>query len=85
MKKVISAKEAAKLIKDNSSVMVGGFLSCGAPDKILKAISQEDIKDLTLICNDTSVPNKDKGLLIEKDGMVKKFQMQHISFQEQGL
>ncbi len=78
MKRVISAKEAAKLIKDNSTVMVGGFLSCGTPDKILEALSQEDIKDLTLICNDTSIPNKDKGLLIQKDGLVKKVITTHI-------
>ena len=78
LKKVISAQEAAKLIKDNSTVMVGGFLSCGAPDKILEAIAQEEIKDLTLICNDTSIPNKDKGLLIQKDGMVKKVITTHI-------
>ena len=78
MKRVISAKEAAKLIKDNSTVMVGGFLSCGTPDKILEALSQEDIKDLTLICNDTSIPNKDKGLLIQKDGLIKKVITTHI-------
>ncbi len=78
MKKVITAKEAAKLIKDNSSVMVGGFLSCGAPDKILKAISEENIKDITMICNDTSVPNKDKSFMIEKEGMVKKVITTHI-------
>lgn len=78
MKKVISAKEAAKLIKDNSTVMVGGFLSCGAPDKIINALAQEDIKNLTLICNDTSVPDKDKGLLIQKNGLVKKVITTHI-------
>ena len=78
MKKVISAQEAAKLIKNNSSIMVGGFLSCGTPDKILEAIAKENIKDITLICNDTSIPNKDKGLLIQKDGLVKKVITTHI-------
>lgn len=78
LKKVISAKDAAKLIKSNSTIMVGGFLSCGAPDKILEAMAEEDIKDLTLICNDTSIPNKDKGLLIQKEGMVKKVITTHI-------
>lgn len=78
MKKVITAKEAAQLIKDNSTLMVGGFLSCGAPEKVLKAISEEDIKGITLICNDTSIPNKDKGLLIQKDKLVKKVITTHI-------
>lgn len=77
MKKVITAQEAAKLIKDNSTIMVGGFLSCGAPDKIINAIVEENKKNLTMICNDTSVPDKDKGLLIQ-NGNVKKVITTHI-------
>lgn len=77
LKKLITAKEAAKLIKDNSTIMVGGFLSCGAPDKVIDAIVEEDIKNLTMICNDTSIPNKDKGKLIQS-GMVKKVITTHI-------
>ena len=77
MNKVITAQEAAKKIKDNSTLMVGGFLSCGTPDLILNAISEENIKNITMISNDTSIPNKDKSLLIEK-GLVKKVITTHI-------
>lgn len=77
LKKLITAKEAAKLIKDNSTIMVGGFLSCGAPDKIIDAIVEENIKNLTMICNDTSAPDKDKGKLIQS-GIVKKVITTHI-------
>ncbi len=78
LKKIISANEAAKLVKSNSTIMVGGFLSCGAPDKIISELIKEDIKGLTLICNDTSFPDKDKGLLIQKEGMLKKVITTHI-------
>ncbi len=37
MKRIVSAKEAVSKIKDGSTVMVGGFLSCGAPDKLIDA------------------------------------------------
>ncbi len=77
LKEVISATEAAKLIKSNSTVMVGGFLSCGAPDKILDELVKTDIKNLTMICNDTSFENVDKGKLI-KYGLVKKVITTHI-------
>ena len=77
MNKLITAQEAAKKIKDNSTLMVGGFLSCGTPHVILDAISKENIKNLTLISNDTSVPNKDKSKLIE-NGLVKKVITTHI-------
>lgn len=77
MNKLITAQEAAKKIKDNSTLMVGGFLSCGTPGLILDAISKENIKNITLISNDTSVPNKDKSKLIE-NGLVKKVITTHI-------
>lgn len=77
MKKVISAKEAAELIKDNSTVMIGGFLSCGVADKIIDEMVKKNVKNLTIICNDTSVPDKDKGKLIQ-NGQVKKVITTHI-------
>jgi len=77
LKKVISAQEAAKLIKNNSTIMIGGFLSCGTPDKIIDELIKQDVKNLTLICNDTSTPNADKGKLIES-GKVKKVITTHI-------
>lgn len=77
MKKVISAQEAAKMIKDNSTLMVGGFLSCGTPNIILEAISKENLQNITMISNDTSVPNKDKSKLIE-NGLVSKVITTHI-------
>jgi acetate CoA/acetoacetate CoA-transferase alpha subunit len=77
LKKVISAKEAAELIKDNSTVMIGGFLSCGVADKIIDEMVKKNVKNLTIICNDTSVPDKDKGKLIQ-NGQVKKVITTHI-------
>ena len=64
MKNVVSAKEAVSLIKDGSTVMLGGFLSCGAPDELIDALVEQNTKELTLICNDTSFPQSDKGKLI---------------------
>lgn len=64
MKSIVSAKEAVSLIKDGSTVMLGGFLSCGAPDELIDALVEQNTKELTLICNDTSFPDADKGKLI---------------------
>ncbi len=77
MKKIISAKEAINMIKDGSSVMVGGFISCGAPDVLVDELVKQNVKELTLICNDTSVPGKDKARLIENK-QVKKVFTSHI-------
>ena len=77
MKKIISAKEAAEFVKDNSTLMVGGFLSCDAPDKLVDALVETNVSDLTLICNDTTYPDVDKGKLIDEK-RVKKVIASHI-------
>ncbi len=77
MKKIITPKEAAQLIKEGSTIMVGGFLSCGVPDNIIDEIVKLNIGNLTLICNDTSFQDADKGKLI-KNGLVKKVIASHI-------
>lgn len=44
--------------------MVGGFLGVGSPNRILDEILKTDVKDLTIICNDTGFPDKGSGKLI---------------------
>ena len=77
MKEIISAKQAAELIDNGSTIMVGGFLSCGVPDKIIEEIVKQKKNNLTMICNDTSFQDADKGLLV-KNGLVKKVITTHI-------
>lgn len=77
MKKIVSAKEAISLITDGTSVMIGGFLSCGTPDKLINELVNQNIRDLVLITNDTSVPGVDKGKLIENK-QIKKVITSHI-------
>ena len=77
MKKIVSAKEAVKKIKDGATVMIGGFLSCGVPDKLIDALVEQNTKNLTMICNDTSYPDADKGKLIVNK-QIKKLITTHI-------
>ena len=77
MKKIVCAKDAINLIKDGASVMIGGFLSCGAPDKLIDELVVQGKKNLTMICNDTSYPNVDKGKIITNK-LAKKVIAAHI-------
>lgn len=77
LKKVLSAKDAINLIKDGATIMIGGFLSCGAPDKLIDELVNQNIHDLTIISNDTSFPDADKGKLIVNK-QVKKLITSHI-------
>ena len=56
MAKIVTINDAAALVKDGMTVMVGGFLGCGAPDKLMHALALSGVKDLTVICNDGGLP-----------------------------
>ena len=71
MSKFISIEEAVSKVKDGMTIMVGGFLANGTPNKIVDALAKSGVKNLTLICNDTAYP--DKGV-----GQVKKLFVSHI-------
>jgi len=60
-KPVLSAAEAAAKIKTGDVVHLGGFLGCGCPDTIVKALVAAGTKNLTLVCNDTGLFNEEKG------------------------
>ena len=77
LKKIISAFEAGQFVKDNSSIMIGGFLKCGTPTKVIEEIIKKGVKGLTLIANDTCYPDSDRGKLIVNRS-VKKAIVAHI-------
>lgn len=77
MVKFISAKEAAQFFKDDQSVMIGGFLKCGSPTAVIDEILKTNVKNLTLIGNDTSLPDSDRGKLISAQ-RIKKAIVSHI-------
>lgn len=77
MNKLISIDEAVDMIKDGMTIMVGGFLGCKNPFKIVDAIIEKGVKDITLIANDTSFPEVGIGKLIVNK-QVKKVIASHI-------
>ncbi len=77
MKEIISIQQAASLIKEGSSIMVGGFLRCGTPYKTINEIVKNKTSNLTLIANDTCYPEYDRGQLIVNK-LVKKAIVAHI-------
>lgn len=92
--KVITAKEAAAMIPDGASVMVGGFMANGTPELIMDALVERNAKDLTVMCNDggfgpafdengvETAPPKGNGKLI-KNHSVKHLYATHIGLNKQ--
>lgn len=77
MNKVISVDEAISKIEDGMTIMVGGFLGCGSPHKIIDALVKKGINDLTLICNDSGFPEIGVGKLVV-NRQIKKLITSHI-------
>ena len=77
--KVREPKEALLLsgLKDGSTLLIAGFLANGTSEILIDAILDLGVKDLTIICNDTSYPDKGIGKLI-KERRVKKVVTTHI-------
>ncbi len=64
MVKIVPAAEAAAMVKEGMTVMVGGFLACGTPQKLVDQVLEQGTKNLTLVCNDTAFPDQGVGKLI---------------------
>lgn len=77
MKKLISMEEAVNLVRDGDTVMVGGFLGVGTPERLIDALIEKGVKDLTLICNDTAFVDRGVGKMVAAK-MFKKIMTSHI-------
>ncbi|TCL03190.1 CoA transferase subunit A [Sodalis ligni] len=60
----LTPEQAAAMIKDGMTIMIGGFMAVGTPEKIIDAIVLAGTKNLTIIANDTGLINRGVGKLI---------------------
>ena len=66
MQKVLgSADEAAALVPDGATIMVGGFGLCGIPENLIAAIHRRGTKNLTVISNNAGVDDFGLGILLK--------------------
>ncbi|MBN2444663.1 MAG: 3-oxoacid CoA-transferase subunit A [Spirochaetales bacterium] len=77
MSKLVSVEEAVDLIKEDMTIMVGGFMGCGNPHKIIDVLIKKGTKNLTMICNDASWPGYGVGKLVT-NRQLKKLIASHI-------
>lgn len=69
MNKLIDIEKAISKIKENDTVLVGGFLGVGSPHKCIDELVKQKTSGLTLVCNDTGFPEIGVGKLV----MAKQF------------
>ncbi|WER50357.1 3-oxoacid CoA-transferase subunit A [Cupriavidus sp. WKF15] len=75
--KIISLEGAVALIPDGATVMVGGFMGVGTPERLMNELMRQGKRDLTVIANDTAVPGRGIGKLVAA-GVLRKAIVSHI-------
>ena len=53
--KAVSAEEAVAMIPNGATVMVGGFMGVGTPERLLDELVRQKKSELILIANDAAV------------------------------
>ncbi|BAX80585.1 CoA transferase subunit A [Labilibaculum antarcticum] len=71
MNKIISIKEAVAKLQDGMTIMIGGFLSVGTANNMIDEVVFSNVKNLTIICNDTAFADKGLGKLIANKQVTK--------------
>ena len=61
MRGIVTAKEAAGMVRGGATVMLGGFMGCGSAHCVVGELVKSGVSGLTLICNDASMPGGPDG------------------------
>ncbi|KFI10418.1 CoA transferase subunit A [Vibrio coralliilyticus] len=77
MKKRISADQIGQHLRDGMTIMIGGFMGTGAPEKLIDLLIENDVRDITLISTDTALPGIGTSRLIAEQ-RVSKLYASHI-------
>lgn len=77
MKGALTAAAAAEMIPDRASLMIGGFMAVGTPERLIDALVARGARELTVIANDTAMPGRGIGKLISA-GAVARVIASHI-------
>ena len=73
----LTLQDAVARIPDGASLMIGGFIGVGTPERLLDELVRQGKRDLTVIANDTAMPGKGVGKLV-RAGSVRKVIASHI-------
>lgn len=77
-KKVFAdAKSAIEGVKDNMTLLVGGFGLCGIPENAIEALRDSGVKGLTCVSNNAGVDDFGLGLLL-KTRQIKKMMSSYV-------
>ena len=63
--KTVSVEDAIAMIPNGATVMVGGFMGVGTPERLLDEMVRQRKSELSIISNDAALPGKGVGKLFD--------------------
>ena len=63
--KAVSVEEAVAMIPSGATVMVGGFMGVGTPERLLDELVRQRKSELSIISNDAAIPGRGVGKLFD--------------------
>src|ERR1700730_6838007 len=75
--KTISVEDAVAIIPDGATLMIGGFMGVGTPERVIDGLVRQGKHNLAIAANDTATPGKGIGKLVDA-GLVGKAITSHI-------
>ena len=73
----VSAKDAVAMIPDGATLMIGGFMGVGTPERLIDELVRQGKRNLTVIANDNALPGRGIGKLVDA-GLVSRTIASHI-------
>jgi len=73
----VTLEQAVALIPDGASLLIGGFMAVGTPERVVDELARQGKRDLTIIANDTAFPGVGIGKLV-RGRLVRKAIVSHI-------
>lgn len=75
--RTVAVEKAVEMIPDGATIMVGGFMGVGTPERLVDECVRQRKRDLTVIANDTAIPGRGIGKLVDA-GLVSRTVASHI-------
>ena len=75
--KPVSVQDAVAMVPDGATLMIGGFMGVGTPERVMDELVRQGKRNLTVIANDTAKPGLGIGKLVDA-GLVSRTVASHI-------
>src|SRR6187397_3679282 len=75
--KTVSCADAVAMIPDGATLMIGGFMGVGTPERLIDELVRQGKRNLTVIANDNAMPGRGIGKLVDA-GLVSRTVASHI-------